>query len=218
MNAPAGSDLLLEHLKSDPLMLLMAVASIFIVALSLERLFALFRVRLAMRGAERVVQQARKGTLADARKACDGLGQPVRQVFVSGLDRAVGTVRGDAAMAMSREQKRVVGVMKAWVWMLGTAGALMPFVGLLGTVLGVMSSFRAIGDSGQGGFAVVSAGISQALIATAVGLFVALEAVILYNLLQNIILKLSRDLGLLVDEMIELIHASRADHAGSAAK
>ena len=68
---------------------------------------------------------------------------------------------------------------------------------------------------GQGGFAVVSAGISQALIATAVGLFVALEAVVLFNVLQNAGARLARDLGILADEMLELILSDRRDHAGS---
>jgi biopolymer transport protein ExbB len=199
-------------------MMLMAVSSVLVVALALERLLAMARIRRQMTVVEnRVVGTARRSSLEDARKACDGVGFPIRSIFTAGLDRALGQTPGDAAMAMHREQRRVVGGMRAWVWMLGTAGALMPFVGLLGTVLGVMSSFRAIGESGQGGFAVVSAGISQALIATAVGLFVALEAVVLFNLLQNIIMKLSRDLALLVDEMVELIQ-TRREHAGNAAK
>jgi len=218
MEPASGTALLIEHLKSDPLMMLMALSSVAIVALALERTFALLRVRLAVGAAARVVAVARKGELADARKACDGVGYPVRDVLVAGLDRSLGKVRGEPLMAMSREQKRVAGFMRAWVWMLGTAGALMPFVGLLGTVLGVMSSFRAIGDSGQGGFAVVSAGISQALIATAVGLFVALEAVIAFNILQNMILKLSRDLSLVVEELGELILSRGGENAGSAAK
>lgn len=219
MQLPPGTELLVTHLRSDPLMILMAVSSIFIVALALERLLTLARLRRQMAIAEKsVLGPARKTTLEEARKGCDSVGAPVRIVFTSGLDRALGRTRGDAGMAMGREQKRVVGAMRAWVWMLGTAGALMPFIGLLGTVLGVMSSFRAIGDSGQGGFAVVSAGISQALIATAVGLFVALEAVVLFNLLQNIIMKLARDLALQVDEMVELIETRRGENAGSAAK
>jgi diguanylate cyclase (GGDEF)-like protein len=86
----------------------------------------------------------------------------------AGLDRALGAVRGEPGRAMARETKRVGGLLKARTWMLATAGALMPFVGLFGTVIGVMASFQAIGESGQGGFAVVSVGISQALVATAV--------------------------------------------------
>ncbi len=219
MNLPAGlnfsfTDLSFEHV----LLLLMLITSVLVVAIALERLFMLFRVRRSIGAANRVLVAARNGSLADARKSCDDMPGPVREVLGPGLDRALGRTRGDAGLAMVREQRRLVGAMKAWVWMLGTAGALMPFVGLFGTVLGVMSSFRAIGDSGQGGFSVVSAGISQALIATAVGIAVALEAVVLFNVLQNIIVKLARDLGFVVDEMVELILTAKGENAGSAAK
>lgn len=211
-------DLLTEHLRKDPLMMLMAASSVVIVAIALERLLVLVRARAGLRRVDdRVVEAARQGNFDEARRLCDGVPSPVREVFSAGLDRALGRVRGEPSMAMAREQKRALGHFKTMVWTLGTAGALMPFVGLLGTVLGVMSSFRAIGESGQGGFAVVSAGISQALIATAVGLFVALEAVVAFNLLQNVGARLARDLALLVDEMNELIHTRRRNDAGPAA-
>jgi biopolymer transport protein ExbB len=211
-------DLLLEHLREDPLMILMALASILIVAVALERLLALVRARSSIkRMDERVLEAARKGNFEEARRLCDGVPSPYREVLSSGLDRALGRVKGEPSMAMSREQKRAIGSLKTMVWTLGTAGALMPFVGLLGTVVGVMSSFRAIGESGQGGFGVVSAGISQALIATAVGLFVALEAVVLFNILQNAGARVARDLSLLVDEMNELIQTRGRERAGSAA-
>jgi biopolymer transport protein ExbB len=120
-------------------------------------------------------------------------------------------------MAMQRETKRAVATLKAGIWILGTSGALMPFIGLLGTVLGVMGSFQAIGSAGTGGFAVVSAGISEALIATAAGLFVALEAIIFFNYLQNAIGGTARELALLVDELNELLESREAASAGSSA-
>jgi biopolymer transport protein ExbB/TolQ len=89
----------------------------------------------------------------------------------------------------------------------------MPFVGLLGTVLGVMQAFQAIGASSTAGFAVVASGISEALIATAAGLFVALEAVVLFNFLQNAINVQGRALSLLVDEASEILRLPRVDHA-----
>ena len=93
----------------------------------------------------------------------------------------------------------------------------MPFAGLLGTVLGVMGSFHAIGAAGTGGFAVVSAGISEALIATAAGLFVALEAVVFFNYLNAAITNVARELGLLVDELVELLETREVPDAGSSA-
>ena len=214
MNMPIEIEAAIERFSIEHLLvLLMLGTSLILVALALERLFALLRVRLALRGAGRVVAAARAGSLADARRLADPLGRPVRTVLVAGLDRALGTVRGDAGMAMAREQRRLGGAMRARTWMIGTTGALMPFVGLFGTVLGVMSSFQAIGESGQGGFAVVSSGISQALISTAVGIAVALEAVILFNFIQNMIGKLSREVALVVDELLELILVSRSEDA-----
>jgi biopolymer transport protein ExbB len=201
--------LLLSHLRQDPLMILMVLTSVFVVAVALERTLMMIRGYLSLRAVEsRVLAPLRQGKLAEARQGCRAVGSPIGQVFVVGLDRATGKVQGDAGMAMSREQRRAVAAFKAWLWILGTTGALMPFVGLLGTVVGVMGSFRAIGESGQGGFAVVSSGISQALIATAVGLFVALEAVVLFNFLQNLAGGVARRLAYATDECLELIRLS----------
>jgi len=187
-------------------MILMVLTSVFVVAVALERTLMMARGFLALRAVEsRVLAPLRQGKLVEARQGCKAVGGPIGQVFVVGLDRALGKVQGDSGMAMSREQRRTVAAFKAWLWILGTTGALMPFVGLLGTVVGVMGSFRAIGESGQGGFAVVSSGISQALIATAVGLFVALEAVVLFNFLQNLAGGIARGLAYAADECLELI-------------
>ena len=64
---------------------------------------------------------------------------------------------------------------------LATLGNISPFVGLFGTVIGVMRAFEAISRTGSGGLGTVSAGIAEALVATAAGLFVAIPAVIAYN-------------------------------------
>jgi biopolymer transport protein ExbB/TolQ len=173
---------------------------------------------MSVQSTSKVVAAARNGTLMDARDACKKAKGPAVLVFAAGLDRALGAIRGDARMAMSREQKRLKSAMKVRTWLLATAGALMPFVGLFGTVLGVMSSFQAIGESGQGGFAVVSVGISQALIATAVGIAVALEGVLLFNFLSNLIQRVGQTLSLQADELLEIILTSEDPRAGHAGK
>ena len=184
------------------------VTSVLVVALAIERVVALWRFRRDLRVVEGpVLNLARDGDIAGARKRCEELRTVVGSVFVAGFDRALGKVRGQPASALIREQKRALGQLRSLVWVLGTTGAMMPFVGLFGTVIGVMGSFAAIGESGTGGFPVVSAGISEALVATAGGLFVALEAVLAYNFLQNAITRTGRDMGLLVDEVIELLAA-----------
>lgn len=104
------------------------------------------------------------------------------------LERLRGSARG-----VSPEQ--VEGVVKRLAWIqteeahrlerglsfLATTGSAAPFVGLFGTVVGIMNAFRDIGVSGSASLAVVAPGIAEALIATAVGLFAAIPAVIAYN-------------------------------------
>jgi biopolymer transport protein ExbB/TolQ len=70
-------------------------------------------------------------------------------------------------------------------------GSLSPFIGLFGTVIGIMDSFGEIARQGQAGFTVVSGGISEALAATAAGLIVAIVSVFFYNLLLSLAEKLA---------------------------
>jgi len=68
---------------------------------------------------------------------------------------------------------------------LATTGSATPFIGLFGTVWGIMASFKEIGIRGSASLAVVAPGISEALVATAAGLAVAIPAVIFYNYYSN---------------------------------
>jgi biopolymer transport protein ExbB len=74
--------------------------------------------------------------------------------------------------------------LKENVWILGTIGSSAPFIGLFGTVVGIIKSFHSMSVMGTGGFSVVAGGISEALVATALGLVVAIVAVIAYNYFQ----------------------------------
>lgn len=195
-----------------PIMVLMALSSVVVVAIALARLWTMIHARIQLRRLDsQVLESARGGNWEEARKRCENISSPFREVFAAGLDRALGKVKGDPAMAMAREQRRTMGKVRATLWVLGTTGALMPFVGLFGTVVGVMAAFSALGQSDTTGVQVVSGGIGQALIATAAGLFVALEAIICFNILQNMATGVARDLGLLVDELLELVAVRRAD-------
>ncbi len=69
---------------------------------------------------------------------------------------------------------------------LGTLGNNAPFIGLFGTVIGIIVAFHELGQNPAGGPSVVMAGISEALVATAVGLIVAIPAVIAYNIFQRL--------------------------------
>jgi biopolymer transport protein ExbB len=71
--------------------------------------------------------------------------------------------------------------LKRYLWALGTVGSSAPFVGLFGTVVGILKAFQSMSVAGTGGFKVVSSGIAAALVATAAGLLIAIYAVIAYN-------------------------------------
>ena len=99
---------------------------------------------------------------------------------------------------------------------LATVGSIAPFVGLLGTVLGIISAFQGIATAGSGGLSAVSAGISEALIETALGLVVAIPAVLFFNYLSTRIAKveqaLERSSGELLDEMENVHGRISSDH------
>jgi biopolymer transport protein ExbB len=94
----------------------------------------------------------------------------------------------------------------------------MPFVGLFGTVWGILHSFRQMAAAGTGGFAVVASGISEALITTAGGIAVAVESVVLFNYFQARVSKEAFALTLKADELVETVHDRAAVlHASLAA-
>jgi biopolymer transport protein ExbB len=87
--------------------------------------------------------------------------------------------------AIQRAAALTANDLKKGVAALATIGATAPFVGLLGTVVGIINAFQGIAASGSGGLAAVSAGISEALVETALGLVVAIPAVWFYNYLSG---------------------------------
>lgn len=88
---------------------------------------------------------------------------------------------------------------------LATTGSSTPFIGLFGTVWGIMTSFKDIGVRGSASLAVVAPGISEALVATAAGLAVAIPAVIFYNYFSNKVVEVESDMESFSTDFINLI-------------
>lgn len=91
------------------------------------------------------------------------------------------------------------------LFFLATAGSTSPYVGLFGTVWGIMNSFRALGEVKQATLAHVAPGIAEALIATAMGLFVAIPAVIAYNHFSTQLGRIAESYEVFIDEFIVLL-------------
>ena len=172
--------------------------SVYSLAVIGERWWTFRRSRLASSGlVRRVLASVEQGNLPEALDLCErGKGSHVGSVLAAGLRELLplasknpGLHAGpllDRATAAAREvMQRVtaaeIGRLERHLTALATLGNISPFVGLFGTVIGIMRAFEAISRTGSGGLGTVSAGIAEALVATAAGLFVAIPAVIAYN-------------------------------------
>lgn len=111
----------------------------------------------------------------------------------------------NAQRAMRIELVRELEVLDSRLSFLATVGSTSPYVGLFGTVWGIMNSFRSLGNAQQATLAQVAPGIAEALIATAMGLFAAIPAVVAYNRFSNQLDRLSGRNELFVEEFIVLL-------------
>ena len=162
----------------------LAACSVIAVAVVIMQLLRLRGVDRRSRELTRgVVDAIVKHDLVTARSLCESGKTPLAGVFLEGLRwRNIALEDLNAVLATSRSE--AVTEMKRGLWVLGTIGSLAPFIGLFGTVWGILKSFHDMATQGSGGFAVVAAGISEALVATAAGLLVAIIALAFFNWLQ----------------------------------
>jgi biopolymer transport protein ExbB/biopolymer transport protein TolQ len=98
--------------------------------------------------------------------------------------------------------------MKRGLGFLATIGSTAPFIGLFGTVVGIINAFRSIASAGAGGMAVVSGGMAEALVSTGLGIFVAIPAVVAYNQftgnLENFRVEMNRASSQLVNHLFKV--------------
>ncbi len=109
------------------------------------------------------------------------MGEWRRSSRVAGADMARGSVRDRIDRAMNVTVTREMERLERWMVFLASVGSIAPFVGLFGTVWGIMHSFSAIAAMHNTNLAVVAPGIAEALFATAIGLVAAIPAVLAYN-------------------------------------
>lgn len=110
-----------------------------------------------------------------------------------------------AERAIEREMIMMITELKRGLSLLATTGSTAPFIGLLGTTMGVVNAFQGIATSGSAGMGAISAGISEALIATAFGLLVAIPAVWLYNYFSTKIDNLTAEMTYVSKELIDYL-------------
>lgn len=142
-----------------------------------------------------------RGDKEGARKLCDR-----SQVDLAELAREMIDEPPNEKILLRLERRRLEqsAEMRRFLWVLGTIGSAAPFIGLFGTVVGIIKAFGSMAEAGAGGFNVVAAGISEALVATAAGILVAVIAVFFYNYFQVRVGELQFQLKMLAEEMLEV--------------
>ena len=130
----------------------------------------------------------------------------VAQVVGYGLMHA-GRSRKDLEELMLSKLKEERLKLERYTPILGTLGNISPFIGLFGTVVGIIKAFRDLAASGTGGPSVVAAGIAEALVATAAGLIVAIPAAILYNYFMGRLKRLTVEMEVASARLIVMVGA-----------
>jgi biopolymer transport protein ExbB/biopolymer transport protein TolQ len=193
--------------RAWPIILLLAGCSVLSAAIMLERWKSLsraaFRRDVLLKKLQGLLDAHQ---LEEAAGHCEGLHKPVGKVLAALLEFARHNRSADRERLdrlAGRLIRAEIAELSHNLTVLGTIGSISPFVGLLGTVVGIIHAFRAISENAGGGPGVVANGIAEALITTALGLFVAIPAVVGYNLYIRKLERISEDMQLVVDEVVD---------------
>lgn len=151
---------------------------------------------------------------------------PIAAVFRSGmkeLRKIPGTMDPSFAglevenvgRSLSRASNDEIAILEKHITWLATTASAAPFIGLFGTVWGIMTSFQRIGASGAASLAVVAPGISEALIATAAGIGAAIPAAIFYNYFLNQIKRIALDIDGFNQDFLNIVRRSQLQTRGA---
>jgi biopolymer transport protein ExbB/TolQ len=115
---------------------------------------------------------------------------------------------------LDRTMAKTLAEMKKGLGGLATIGSMAPFIGLFGTIVGIIHAFEGIASSGSGGIAAVSGGIAEALVATALGILVAIPAVMGFNHFTVALERFHLEMATTSAELVDFFSKSGAAHAG----
>jgi biopolymer transport protein TolQ len=149
--------------------------------------------------------RANSGALARIFEA--GMGEFIKgkQAAAGSRDMNMGDVLDGARRAMRAAFQREMDALEAHLAFLASVGSVSPYIGLLGTVWGIMNAFRGLANVQQATLSAVAPGIAEALIATAIGLFAAIPAVVAYNRFSHDIDRLAIRFESFVEEFSNIL-------------
>ncbi len=195
---------------------LLSIMSVYSLGLVVERMIRYASARKQSRAfVNKLRSHLEAGKLGDAVASAESQPKsPVAQVVAAGVkgytaglkEVAKGKVGVDLVEALDRNLERVrdreVAGLKKGLSGLATIGSTAPFVGLFGTVVGIIGAFTSMSSSGSGGLGAVSGDIAEALVATGLGLFVAIPAVALFNYLSGRVEEMVVDMNDVAGEVV----------------
>ncbi len=193
--------------------------SIIVLAVALDRAIAHWGYMSKAQALHDTVRRClQRGAVNEARSACERSRSPLADVFLAGFERRGRSKAEHLAAAVHRERVRVLSDLKTRTWLLGTIGATAPFVGLFGTVVGIIEGLGAIFEQKKNDLAIVAGPLSEALYATAAGILVAVEAVLVFNYLNQRLGKVALEMRLLTDEFLEVLEECEEAPAATTGK
>jgi biopolymer transport protein ExbB/TolQ len=156
-----------------------------------------------------IADQIRRGNVARAREICNDTDTPFAKVAAAGL-----SLKGAQGAIIDNAMERQITIetikLERRTAIIGTIGSTSVYIGLFGTVLGIIRAFQDISQQGAGGMTVVINGIAEALVCTAVGLCVAVPAVIAFNYCQSRIERFVMDMDIVASETRDLMTGAGA--------
>jgi biopolymer transport protein ExbB len=181
--------------------------SVISLAVILERVFY-YQLRSKVKRRNFMLQVSRElksGNVKKALEICRDTNTPFASVVSAGL-----TLYGHSEIVISNTMEREITIettkLEKFTSIVGTIGSTAVYIGLFGTVLGIIRAFRDISSSGSGGISVVINGISEALVCTAAGLCVAVPAVIAYNYFVKRVDNFITDMELCASETMDMLN------------
>jgi len=195
-----------------PVMGTLMIMSVVSLAVILDRIHVFRKARInAPEFARHVARLLRVGSRDEALRYCAGFNQPVARAAAAVVAQPGSREARERALghALQSEARRL----EAYVPILGTIASTSPFIGLFGTVIGIIRAFEDIAKSGGGGPEVVAVGIAEALVSTAGGLAVAIPALISYNYFVRKTERLMDEVDLVAFDLIETMEGAGGGRA-----
>ena len=187
-------------------MYILVLCSFLSITILLERILYYRKLSQADRVAfmATIARAIKSGNIDKAIDICKGTLAPFSAVVCSGLERYRQRDK-EISNAMEREITIETAKLERFTGIVGTIGNTAVYIGLFGTVLGIIRAFHDIAAAGAGGMSIVIGGVAEALICTATGLFVAIPAVIAFNYFAKRVESFVMDMELSASELIDMI-------------